>query len=248
VFSHSWITDLEQSHADSYTFSQQFDAIQNGLVDYSQGCKYGGKNVLNTRILDFFSPSFGGKSPRGSDNETHSGFSNPVSNFDVELEVARMQYMNNPSAENLGKLNKEIAIQKAVDEIGIAIVSAAVPDTPYLASVPCKRCNRDYCFCFSQCLNDYSHTYSYCQYECCDEDSCYTKNPYSQIRDEEYDRIYSCVGTLSKEFSEACGSGHHYLLKTTLLFTRICKQKNANIVKALEEIHSQCSQFDLSAF
>jgi len=251
AYSHSWITDLEKNHKDGYSFSQQFDVIQEALRDEqaSQSCWYGSKDIFDMPIADFFEPSFTVPEKNESTVKKHSRF---VSNVDFELEVAKNAFINTPTDETLANLNKQIAIRKAIDSMTVAIVSAAKPDVPYLASVPCAVCSVEGCECVKTCTTTAgSQCYGKpdvldcCKYECCNEESCFNDPTFinSDIK-----RRDACVTTLSHAFSEACGSSHPYLLTANLLFMRVCKQQDIDIESALDEIRDQCSKFDINSF
>jgi len=241
LFSHAWISDLEKFHNADYTFSDQFEVILNGLVNFSQGCAYGKDGLSKMSINEFFGPSYGITKRRETAPYVYK---NAISNFDVELEVARRAFEKNPSADNLKKLKREENIRAEIDRMGKAIVLAAKPGAGYLAAVPCAVCDSS-CTCMEGCLADKS--LEYCSFECCDDQSCYVDPP-SGGNDNDVLRRDYCVTTLANEFSQACGNDHPYLLKNTLLFIRVCKQPDVDISNAIREIRSQCSSFNISAF
>jgi len=247
AYSYSWIHDLELNHRANYSFSDQFDVIQKSLKGLSQGCWYGEKKIFDMPIGDFFEPSFDGE-----DDDVPVMQSRPVSNFDLELELAKNTFLDSQNDEALVELNKEIAIRKAIDDMGIAIVSAAKPDAPHLASTPCTVCSESSCSCYKNCVNDYGticdgkkNKTDCCKFECCNEESCYVD---PTVPSSEIERRDTCIKTLTKAFTESCGRGHPYLLKTTLLFMRVCKQQDIRMDSALDEIRSQCSNFDINSF
>jgi len=239
VYAYAWINDLEKDHQSSYSFDDQFNnAISKSLKGYSQGCQYGDENVKNLPIEEFFGPSLGIK------RDAYPPLSNDdiIPTLDIELVLAQRQYENNRTEANKKELEREIAIRKAVDDMGIAIVAAGVPGVNYLATVPCTTCSSS-CKCYSSCLNE--ETSTYCEYQCCNEESCYND---PKTRDADLERRETCVLTLSEAFTNACGREHPYLLSLELQFRRMCRQLDVNVTSALDTIRSECSTFDLKNF
>jgi len=236
LFASSWINDLEKDHKANYSFSDQFALMQNAMRTRSQGCEYGSQKVFNMPIMDFFGPSFGSK----KDAPISAPSSEFIPTLDVELQVAKRAVLHNPSEENKRNLNREYAIRAAIDSIDAAIVSAATPDAPHLTMTPCSTCDES-CLCFAQCTLGKER----CTFECCNEESC-TIDPLSN--GPENARQHSCIKTLSDAFSDLCGNGHPYLLKTTQSFIRVCNHKDVNIDNALKEMRRQCAHFNVTAF
>jgi len=235
-YSQAWITDLEEIHNDDYTFSDQFEVILEGLSEKSQGCAYGNNSLSKMSINEFFRPVYSATKRAETSKYKNKVFS---SSIDYEYQLAKRAYERNPSRQTLKNLKREERIRDAVDRIGKAIVLAAKPDAPFLATVPCENCDSS-CPCIELCMDKKS--LDYCKYECCDEDSCNTDPPSGvQFFD-------SCVRSLATEFSNACGRGHPYLLQNSRLFVRVCKHDDVDIDNAIREIHSQCSTFNISAF
>jgi len=252
AYSHAWITDMEKNHNAGYTFSNQFDVIQEALRESqtSQSCWYGSKKIFDSAIDDFFDPSFALLKNKTAPLKPTQLI--PTDDFD--LDMAKKAFVENPTDANLANLNRQIAIRKAVDEMGIAIVSAAKPDLPHLATVPCKTCSKKSCECMEGCIDEASSNQcggkpdveECCKYECCNEESCFHDPTFALNSD--LKRRDTCVKTLSRAFSEACGRGHPYLLTTNLLFIRVCKQQDIDMKSALDEIRAQCSKFDINSF
>jgi len=245
LMAHAWITDMEKEHKHDRTFKDLYEVIDKALTHGSQGCRYGDMSMEQLTLDGYFYPSFSSRNVNSVKDVNSFNFSDVVSNFDVEVEVARRVYQSNRTKENFNKLKKEILIRNKVDDMGAAIVAAALPKSLHLASTPCKVCD-DTCQCIIQCKE--SHSEERCKFECCNEESCY-KDPPSMVNNAEFERRESCILTLSEAYSQSCGknANHPYLLSTGLLFHRICKQQNANIPKALEEINRQCSSFNIDA-
>jgi len=251
VYSQAWINDLESVHKDDYTFSQQFDLIQKGLVGFSQGCWYGSEKLAGMSVAEFFGPSL--DLSKRNQKTIAANNSYKISNFDFELEMAKKAYRKTPNQNTLKKLNREVSIRKAIDSMGAAIIGAAKPNVPYLRLTPCTACNEKDCECYKGCIEAHGGTCfeqgadpeSCCAFECCNEQSCYVYPPKPKYDISKRDE---CTVTLTNAFSEACGREHPYLLSTTLLFIRVCKQENVDIDAALNEIQAQCKNFNISSF
>jgi len=238
AYSFAWIDDLDTQLDSAHTFNDQYDAMTEGTKRYSQCCQYGGADVRQQTIEDWFGPSFG----RTRSNRKPTQLTELIPTLDVELVMAERLFKEEPTEENKRGLEKEIAIRNAVDAMGKAIVLAAKDDVPYLATVPCSTCSTA-CPCYKACYED-GWGSNRCTFECCNENSCYEDPPYNA----ELDKRQSCVSTLTDEFVKTCGRPHNYLLSTRLLFHRICKQTGINMTNAINEIHNQCSKFDINAF
>jgi len=239
AYSYVWISDLEQSLPSDYSFKDQFSVIEK-KVELSQTCSYGSSDVSNILIEDFFGPSI---SLNRSDPPPPLNPEELIPNDEFELWWARQMYEKNRSAENKREVERQVAIKNAIDEMGIAIASAAMPRIPYLATTPCsdKKCGKS-CGCYSQCMY-YESDSSYCQFICCNERSCTEK--YANSRSSMFE---PCMDALTRQLIDKCHQQHPYLFSLNQQFRRVCKFDNVNITDALDEIEAQCASFDESSF
>jgi len=241
IYSYLWIHDLEVNGATSkHTFQNNFDYIQKNIDGYSQTCQYGDKKMEKVTLSEFFKPT---SAPAvGSVDAEPIKITDAVSVFEVPLMTAKRIFMSEPTDENLKELNKQISIKKAIDNMASAIVEAGKPNVPHLSMAPCTTCDME-CNCYKYCIDEYSATH--CTFECCNEESCYQDPPRANYDPDKHD---DCVHQLSSEFLARCGNDHPYLRKAELSFRRVCRQADVNVEAALDEIRSQCMDFDIEAF
>lgn len=237
IYSFLWIHDAEVNNAAGHTFQDQFDYIQKNIEGYSQTCQYGNKTMAGLTLDSFFKPTAAASRARRPIRITDA-----VSTFEVPLQTAKRVYMDYPTDENRRELEKQLAIQKAIDDMGAAIVSAAAPRAPHLAMPACESCDAS-CKCMQYCKS--GHSQAFCEFECCNERSCYEDPP---RLGSDAEKRQQCVHTLAHEFLEACGNDHPYLRKTEMLFRRVCRQADADIASAINAIHKQCLAFNRMEF
>jgi len=241
AYSHVWISDLEGATPD-HTFDDQFSALLDKMV-LSQSCSYGDTKVQGLTFEEFFGPSF--VSTR-SVKPNASRLTDVVSNLDLEFVTAQRAYESNPSPENKRDLDREIAIRKAVDAIGISVATAVKPELRFLSQTPCtgKACDQSECHCIYQCHVYDGKDMNFCSYACCNEASCMNKYQ-STSRDLS---VETCVNTLSRKLYETCGNPHPYFLSLDQHFRRLCKLDDVDMTKAIEAIEKECAAFDIDSF
>lgn len=240
AYSYVWISDLEQFHPSDYSFKDQFSLIGNE-VDLSQTCSYGSDDVSNLFIRDFFGPSI---ALTRSDPPPPLNLDELVPNDEFELWWAKHLYEKNPSEENKREVERQVAIKNAINDMGIAIVSSAMPRLPYLATTPCGQKCESSCPCFYECMYYNYNDTDYCHFACCNENSC-TEEYYTSLRSGVFE---SCMDALTRQLNDKCHQQHPYLFSLNQQFRRVCKFDDVNITVALKEIEEQCASFDESSF
>lgn len=239
IYSFLWIHDTEVNNEPGRTFNDQFKYIQENIEGYSQTCQYGDKTVAQGTLTEFYNPTSARVAAR---KDSRIKITDAVSVFEVPLATAKRVFMDHPTDENLKELNKQIAIKKSIDNMGAAIIEAAQPEAPHLSLPACDKCDKT-CNCYRYCIS--SGSAKFCEFECCNEQSCYEDAPTNGVSSAQRD---ACLHTLAQEYLNACGNDHPYLRKTELLFRRVCRRAGTNIEKAVEEIHAQCSAFNRMNF
>lgn len=229
-YSYHWMHDTETNNNERHTFDEQFSYIQS-QVGTSQVCRYGSKTLAKSTLKNFF----GSSQIALAKPHQEVNISTAIPAIELPLYSARQQFERNKTDDNLKKLNKEIAVKTMVDNIGISIVSAAVPSVPRLATPPCTQCSSS-CDCFYYCVKKYGD--EYCSFECCNDQSCY-EDPPSRFGAPHHQRL-ECLYTLTHEYYKHCSFKHPYISHNEHLFRRICKQKSANVTSAIEAIHTLC--------
>jgi len=241
LFSHNWMTDMENNNKGGYTFNDEFEYVQEN-DHLSQPCRYGGKDKFGAMTINSFFqlPDLGKKLPpaHGAHAGALRGKDVGVSQVDAPLYLAQHVYEQEPTEENRKKLEKELSVRKATDKMIQKIVDAAKPGTVSVSLTPCGSSCDESCDCYKYCLNE--HDANYCMTECCNEEAaCYNLPP----RGNNGEIFESCLEALSGEYADACGYGYDYLRKADAIFYRLCKRGSVNVAAAVNEIHKQCSSF-----
>jgi len=246
LFSHTWMTDMEQNNKGGYTFNDEFDYVQQN-VHFSQTCRYGGKDKFGAMTINsFFQLPDVEKSKKvapGAHAGALRGENMGVSTIDAPLYLAQHVYEQEPTEENRKKLEKQLSIRKAVDKVIQRIVDAAKPGAEPATLTPCGSACDNSCPCYQYCLKEKEP--NYCMVECCNEASaCYSAPPHSN-NGNIFDQ---CLETLSEEYANACGFKYDYLRKADGIFYRLCKRESVNVAAAVDEIHKQCNLFKNTNF
>jgi len=231
IFSFIAVHDIETAPI-SKSLQDEFHTIQTDIQNYSQPCQYGDLNIPTAFTIGSFFQS--------SSIQTGSGRrvlpKDAVPSWDVPLEIARRQYEQNPTEENRIALRREVDARDRIDAISQAINKALVTER-HLGVPPCTTCDRS-CTCYQYCIS--SQSAKYCEFECCNERSCYEDPPKDALLAE---KKQSCIDQLTSYFLIKCGNDHPYLRSVEPMIRHACKSPKANVPAALDVIEKQCAAF-----
>jgi len=242
LFSHAWITDMEQNNKPGHTFNQEFDFIQQNII-YCHACRYGeAERYGASTINSFFQLPDYNKTLGSSKLSFYDDKNGPVLQYDVPLALAQHLFDDDPTEENRIYLQKQLTIRKVIDTINSHIIDAAKPGVSPLTLSTCSSCD-DSCPCYQSCVKQNSAIF--CKEECCnDDDKCNVTYPYNKAV-EIFDK---CLDILDEEYINACGTDHPYLRKADGMFYHLCRRGEVDIEAAVKEIHRQCSMFKKAKF
>jgi len=240
LFSHAWITDMEQNNKHGHTFNQEFEFIQQNII-FCNACQYGDKNKYGPSTINsfFLLPDSNVSSLANSAVFDKNG---PVLQTDVPLSLAQHLYEDDPTEENRKNLQKELTIRKVVDTMNSRIIEAAKPGISLDVLGSCTQCDYNSCPCYKDCLKH--QTKSFCQSLCYKIDKCV-----SEFLPAEAEAVFDkCLDILDEEYINACGIEHPYLRKADVLLYNLCRRGGVNVQAAVNEIRKQCSMFKNANF